>query len=242
MSLLQNLCAGKIPFFAVQDNEILAVRLGEERNNPNSQESRFLKAFCLMFGKCIPKDVKLAFQLFRQLSDEGHVAAKYHIGCLFLNGEGIENNLDQALQFTIQAAESGHFLAIINLSGFYWNGICVPVNKEMAVHWMHRALEVLPNHPIVLYQLALALWSGDGIAMDKERAITLYLQAAERKYSHSAEKLCEIAEDYLNGHGVEKNKEKGGEILVKLLQMGYDFVAQKLFEFGQAGLIPMEKM
>jgi len=114
MSLLANLYAGTNYVYSVNDNDFLEARLTSERKDPNSQESLFLKACGLMYGKCIKKDLNLAFQLFKQLSDQGLIAAKYHLGCLLLDGDGIEKNHNQAFMLTTQAAEAGHFMAISN--------------------------------------------------------------------------------------------------------------------------------
>ena len=241
MSLIDTIVKGEIHFIQVKDVEILALRLDEERKNPSSHESRFLKACCLMYGKCIDKDTKLAFQLFKELLVEGYIAAKYYLACLFLDSNDIDKNPEQAFLLTSQSAETDHIQAIINLAGFYWNGNCIPTNKEIAVHWMKRALEISPDYPIALHQLAIALWSGVGIEMDKERAIKMYLQAAEKKHFPSAKSLSIIAGDYIKGtRGLEKNKEKGGEILFKLIQMRYDFAMHQLYKYGQDGDFPME--
>ncbi|MBN1832201.1 MAG: sel1 repeat family protein [Deltaproteobacteria bacterium] len=53
------------------------------------------------------KDYKKAFELLQPLAEEGNTAAQTRLGALYVNGQGVEKDLDKGLSWIMKAATQG---------------------------------------------------------------------------------------------------------------------------------------
>ena len=54
------------------------------------------------------KDYKKAFELFQPLAEEGNAEAQTRLGALYVNGQGVEQDLDKGLSWIMKAATQGY--------------------------------------------------------------------------------------------------------------------------------------
>jgi TPR repeat protein len=76
---------------------------------------------------------------FSQAAEKGNIAAQYQLGLLYLNGEGVEKDLQKGKLLLVQAAESGNVNAQYNLAVMYLEGLEVEQDKEYAIFWLQKA-------------------------------------------------------------------------------------------------------
>ena len=81
-------------------------------------------------------------QCFRghlQLAEKGYPLAECQVGYFYLEGIGVQKNLEKAFYWTERAAQHGDRDAQFNLGWFYENGIVVPKDLKWAERWYVRA-------------------------------------------------------------------------------------------------------
>ena len=54
------------------------------------------------------KDYKKAYELFLPLAEEGNAEAQTRLGALYVNGQGVEQDLDKGLSWIMKAATQGY--------------------------------------------------------------------------------------------------------------------------------------
>ena len=81
-------------------------------------------------------------QCFRghlHLAEKGYPLAECQVGYFYLEGIGVQKNLEKAFYWTERAAQHGDRDAQFNLGWFYENGIVVPKELKWAERWYVRA-------------------------------------------------------------------------------------------------------
>ena len=81
-------------------------------------------------------------QCFRghlQLAEKGYPLAECQVGYFYLEGIGVQKNLEKAFYWTERASQHGDRDAQFNLGWFYENGIVVPKDLKWAERWYVRA-------------------------------------------------------------------------------------------------------
>ena len=84
-------------------------------------------------------DAEKAAYWFSLAAEKGNMAAQYQLGLLYLNGEGVEKDLQKGKLLLEKAAESGKAEAQYNLAVMYIDGHGVEQNKEYAIFWLQKA-------------------------------------------------------------------------------------------------------
>ena len=84
-------------------------------------------------------DAETAAYWFSLAAEKGNMAAKYQLGLLYLNGEGVEEDLQKGKLLLEQAAENGNVEAQYNLAVMYLDGHGVEQNNEYAIFWLQKA-------------------------------------------------------------------------------------------------------
>ena len=82
------------------------------------------------------------------------------MGYFYLEGQGVEKDLEKALYWTEQAAIHGDWDGQFNLGWFYEEGTAVPADMEKARHWYKQA--ALQGHELALkkcVELGIPLYS-----------------------------------------------------------------------------------
>ena len=94
------------------------------------------------------------------LAKQGYPLAECQVGYFYLEGQGVEKDLEKALYWTEQAAIHGDWDGQFNLGWFYEEGTAVPADMEKARHWYKQA--ALQGHELALkkcVELGIPLYS-----------------------------------------------------------------------------------
>lgn len=203
-----------------------------------------------------------ALYLFKKIASDD-IIAQYHLGLMYLNGLGTEINKKKAMTMFDNAAERGIPEAQLYLGYMFYYEEGIDNNKDIGAYWVGKAAEknnfeakellkkiqgekipeVRPeeieklarsgNLNIIMY-LADTLYKNHESEEDVRKAIYWYKQAAEKNYAPAYKKMAEI---YLLGDGVKKDKSQAIEFLAKANQLINDESASVLtMEFSQEKL------
>ena len=100
------------------------------------------------------------FSGYLALAKQGYQLAECQVGYFYLEGQGVEKDLEKALYWTEQAAIHGDWDGQFNLGWFYEEGTAVPADMEKARHWYKQA--ALQGHELALkkcVELGIPLYS-----------------------------------------------------------------------------------
>ncbi|MCV2866058.1 tetratricopeptide repeat protein [Albidovulum sediminicola] len=172
-------------------------------------------------GIGVEPNVQLAIQWWRRAAELGSMDAKANIGMIYATGDGVEPNAQEATRWLTEAAQGGNVSAMVHLASLYRGELSAlavsQADPEQAYFWTERAYAADPTRVSVIMNLARALISGEGTALDPARAFNLFNQAM-RLGNRSA--LREMASAYLNGNGVERNPERALQIFRQAAERG----------------------
>ena len=100
------------------------------------------------------------FSGYLALAKQEYPLAECQVGYFYLEGQGVEKDLEKALYWTEQAAIHGDWDGQFNLGWFYEEGTAVPADMEKARHWYKQA--ALQGHELALkkcVELGIPLYS-----------------------------------------------------------------------------------
>jgi uncharacterized protein len=125
--------------------------------------------------------------------------AQYLLGRMFMNGMGVDQNLETGIYWYTLAAEQGNMPAQYALGIFYdTNG--TQIDHKSSVKWYLLAAE--QGYDRAQHNLAIKYKNGEGVIQDYETAFNLYLLAGEQGLYASQASLGEM---YENGYGTTKD-------------------------------------
>jgi len=96
--------------------------------------------FSQQYDKCFKGHLEIAKQ--------GYPLAECQVGYFYLEGIGVEKDLEQAFYWTQRSAHHGDRDAQMNLAEFYARGIFVDKSIEQAKLWYHNA--ALQGHDLAI--------------------------------------------------------------------------------------------
>ena len=120
-----------------------------------------------------------------------------HIGAMYNNGRGVEQNYNKAVELYQKAADLGDADAFFNLGLMYYNGQGVAQDYNKAVELYQKACD-LGNAGAFNNLGGGMYYSGRGVNQDKQKALQLFKKACDM----GNEKGCKnyrILRDELNG-------------------------------------------
>lgn len=80
-------------------------------------------------------------QWFFEAADQGYADAQYTLGWMFMQGEGLDQDLGQAFHWLRQAARQGHLQAQYHLGNLYIQGQGTAPDPKTAMYWYKKAAE-----------------------------------------------------------------------------------------------------
>ncbi|MGN0978837.1 MAG: GNAT family N-acetyltransferase [Candidatus Avoscillospira sp.] len=120
----------------------------------------------------LKEDYKPCFEGHLELAQQGYPLAECQVGYFYLEGLGVEKDLEQAFCWTKRAAEHGDWDAQYNLGEFYETGIGTEPDPEQAKQWYQKAAR--QGH-----DLAMDKCKALGIPMEAEKRVELYVPKLE---------------------------------------------------------------
>ena len=118
---------------------------------------------CFNRGRCAERDRKNqeAARWFRRAAERGHADAQYHLGLMYLNGQGVRPAYNAAARWLRESADQGHDLAQRNLAVLYFKGQGVLRDHAATVEWLNRA--AVQGCVLAQKDLARVYLKGDGV-------------------------------------------------------------------------------
>ena len=150
------------------------VRRTSERNlmGPARLYNRSLQ---LLDGLGMQRDEGRAFELCAQAAAAGYHDAVLAIGWHYLNGIGVEADVDEAERWYKKSARQGEPRAMFSLGQIAYSG----GDAAAALTWFERASEL--KHARSLYWIAKLYWRGHGVDRDQHKSLKFLQDAAARR-------------------------------------------------------------
>jgi len=171
---------------------------------------------CESAAKKYPNSSRIAFQLgrtynkannfkaaisqYRRAADLGHTAAKFNLGLMYAEGQGVAKDNAQAVTWYQMAAEQGFLIAQKKLGGMYYLGEGVPQDYAAALKWYRMAAESGDSE--VQNNLGAIFDNGFGVKQDYAEALKYYRKAADRGSAVAQHNLGAM---YFQGKGVPQS-------------------------------------
>lgn len=176
----------------------------------------YLEARWAMYGtQTAPPDLPLAVRLMRRLAG-GNPLAAHDLGVLLLKGMGCESDEDEAQRWFQKALAGFQKAASTEKKPAYFQyragkmyalGYGVEQDYLEAALWYERAVRH-NNYPFAAYALGCLYLRGQGVELDEERALELFLTAAEHEKQPNAYAMYELGRMYRRGIGTEIDETK----------------------------------
>jgi hypothetical protein len=90
-------------------------------------------------GQVLDNDPELAAGWFFRAAEQGYADAQFNLGLMYINGEGVPQDISHAVELFQKAAEQGHVDAQNNLGAMYFTGEGVARNEKKAIEWFEKA-------------------------------------------------------------------------------------------------------
>lgn len=158
-------------------------------------------------------DVRGLIDSMEKKAKEGDVATQFSLAAMYLNGDGVPQNLLEGVQWMSIAARSGHKCAQHELALWYINGDLLDKDETQAAYWFEKAAE--QGLAEAQYNFGYLLKCGIGVEQDYKKAAYWYQLSLEQDYTHAYVSLGVL---YSEGKGVELNLQKA----VQLFQIAAD--------------------
>lgn len=118
-------------------------------------------------------EVARAAELYRAAAEAGSPAAMNNLGSLYLNGKGVEKDLDEAERWFLRSVELGNRNAAHNLGVLHHSA----ERYDKAVVWWRRAAEA--GHPAAMNNYGMMLFDGTGVVRDRDEGEKWLAKAAK---------------------------------------------------------------
>jgi len=129
----------------------------------------------LLRGNRVAKDEQRAFTLNAEAARAGHADAVLAMGWFYLNGVGVERNVELAKKWYRESARRGQPKAMFSLGQIAYD----EKGFSDALTWFTRASEL--GHVRSLYWIGKLYWRGHGVEPDRKQARRYFHQAASKK-------------------------------------------------------------
>ena len=168
----------------------------------------------------IPRDYKIAMDIWQPLADKGHAGAQCYLGWMYARGEGVPEDNEKAAAWYRKAAEQGHAEAQYHLGKLYNFGRGVPKDNEEARAWYQKAAE--QGHAEAQYALGRSYWYP---LKDYAKATLWYLKAAEQ--GHISAQIV-LAKHYFSGKYIPQSDAEAVAWWRKLAEQGEHMFQSRL--------------
>jgi TPR repeat protein len=164
------------------------LRKAAEQGN---RESQFVLSTVYEFGRGgVPVDLLESFKWALQAAQRGHMVAQHNVGSNYMEGRGVNKDLEQARYWYTRAAEQGFAHSEWMLGRIYVEGIGVAPNREEGLKWLSKALA--QGHSPTMMTLAAMFTDPNGVPQQPQLVFDLHRAAAQRGNHYSEFELGRI--------------------------------------------------
>ena len=164
---------------------------------------------------------EFAVKLFTEAANGGITVAKYKLGKMFLNGDGVEKNIVKAVEWLKQAAVEENEFAEYALGRLYLKGEAVEKNTVAAEEYLLKSAS--RGNKYAAYLLGKEYLRGENFPKDVQKAIDYLKHSAGKDFDFAEYTLGRI---YLFGLGVEKDLPLAIEYLRSAAAKGNEYAAE----------------
>ncbi|HXI54411.1 MAG TPA: tetratricopeptide repeat protein [Candidatus Saccharimonadales bacterium] len=129
----------------------------------------------LLQGQGVAQDERRAFELNAEAAHGGYADAVLAMGWFYLNGVGVERDVERARKWYRDSARRGEPRAMFSLGQIAYD----ERDFSDALRWFMRASEA--GHVRSIYWIGKLYWRGRGVEQDKKQAMRFFHDAASRK-------------------------------------------------------------
>ena len=147
-------------------------------------------------------DYKKAFDYATIAAEDDECGGYLVLGSLYLNGWGVEKDVNKALENYKLAAALGDETAMNQIGFIYMGNEGIGENPEQSFYWFNEASK--KNSAVGMYNLGYCYKNGYGTETDIEQAAEWFKKSAELGY---VDAMCELGE-YYQGTLIDLNKAK----------------------------------
>lgn len=173
---------------------------------------------------------EFAVKLFTEAAKGGIAVAKYKLGKMLLNGDGVEKDIPKAIEWLKQAAMEENEFAEYALGRLFLKG--EEVEKDIFAAEEYLLKSASRGNKYAAYLLGKEYLSGENFGKDAMKAVE-YLELAAEKDFEPAEYI--LGKEYLRGENFPKDVQKAIDYLKRAAEKGFDFVEYelgKIYLFG----------
>lgn len=173
---------------------------------------------------------EFAVKLFTEAANGGITVAKYKLGKIFLNGDGVEKDIPKAIEWLKQAAVEENEFAEYVLGRLFLKG--EEVEKDIFAAEEYLLKSASRRNKYAAYLLGKEYLSGENFGKDAMKAVE-YLELAAEKDFEPAEYI--LGKEYLRGENFPKDVQKAIDYLKRAAEKGFDFAEYelgKIYLFG----------
>lgn len=165
---------------------------------------------------------KTAADLFEKVialdnPDETTAAAQRALGLMYMEGIGVDQNLERAITYLEDAAKNGNVDAMIKAGLAHDEGGWADLDFEKAVSFYNQLAEA--DNTIGITCLGVMYEKGHGVEQDYTKAAELYEKAANLGDGRAMTNLALL---YQDGKGVDQNPEMMTKLLISAADNGYE--------------------
>ena len=148
-------------------------KLLEQLNENKAAKEKQLNTAIKLYRK---KSYKAALNLFEPLAKQGNARAKFYLGLMYANGQGVLRDDRKGAEWTFAAAKQGYAGAQFNLGTIYRTGQGAAKNSKKSFYWYAKAAE--KGHIKATYYVGLSYYLGEGVLKDEQKGLNFMRQSA----------------------------------------------------------------
>lgn len=152
---------------------------------------------------------KMPLEIAKEQAKQGDQEAMYQLGQRYLNGDGVEQNIEVASDWWLKAAMKGHIKACHDLGTYY---VYTKHDTENGLKWLNKSAS--ENFVLSIRTLGEIYLHGLGVEVDTVKGMEYLLKAAEE---HDDTQL-RLSSLYHAGVSVEKDLDKARYWFEKYLE------------------------
>ena len=166
------------------------------------------------------RDYTTAFTLLRPLAEQGNARAENLVGLMYVNGLGVEADIETGIAWLDKAADQGDMNAERMLAALFIGDSRIASPGADAMSWLHKAAD--RNFPPAETSLGAMYLMGTGVPMNDGVALDWFRKAADQGYPKAQGELGRM---YATGQGTPTDNvqalmwitlaAKGGDASVK---------------------------
>ena len=165
-----------------------------------------------------------AVEILQEAASDTAAYAMNALGMAYMEGIGVEMNLEKSVYWLSRAGEAGLADAYHNLGAVYKRGR-KGISQDFTKAYEAFAAGADKGSAVCMYDAGFMLYKGLGCRQDYEKAANLFEASAGK--GHAAA-MYMLGLCYRNGYGVTQDEEKGIELLTYSADLGYSAAMEEL--------------